>query len=543
MTERTEQPSVSLGAYADKVSEAVAKLEADDVVSRIWAGDHTVWRDDPDEIENRLGWLTVIGDMREHVADLRAFADEVKGAFFKHAVLLGMGGSSLGPEVIRQTLGSADGYPELIVLDSTLPTSIRAVTSSIDPAHTLFVVSSKSGGTIEPNSLYKHFRPLVESAVGQSEAGSHFVAITDPGTPLATLAEAESFRRTFENPPAIGGRYSVLSFFGLVPAALMGVDLGRLLDRASTIAASCGASMDTQRNPAAWLGALMAATSQGGRDKLTLVASPSIASFGLWAEQLLAESTGKDGKGIVPISGEPLLETDAYGDDRLFVYLRVEGDDNAVADVATERLAAAGHPVVRFDLRDGYDLGAEFFRWEFATAVAGALLGIHPFDQPNVQAAKDATDSVLGDFIRDGALPETGEEGSLPTLLEQASPGDYVAVMGYVPQTAGVDSAIVELRRRVMEHHHVATTFGYGPRFLHSTGQLHKGGPNTGLFVQLTTDETNLDIPGQPYGFGTLAAAQSIGDYRALESAGRRVVRLGLGNDAESGLLRLLATI
>ena len=541
MTNRAQRPTVSLGAFADNVSEAVARLEGDDVVSRIWASDHTVWRDDPTEIVNRLGWLTIIGEMREQLAGLQAFAVEVREAGTEHVVLLGMGGSSLGPEVIRQAIGSAEGYPKLIVLDSTVPSWIRRVGDEIDPAKTLFIVSSKSGGTIEPNSFYKHFRRQVELAVGEADAGSHFVAITDPGTSLAVLALRDGFRRTFEAPPEIGGRYSVLSYFGLVPAALMGVDLGRLLDRASGLAAASAASMDVQHNPSAWLGALMAATATGGRDKLTLITSPSIASFGLWAEQLLAESTGKEGKGVIPVASEPVLETVAYGEDRVFVHLRVEGDDNAADDVATERLATVGHPVVRLDLSDAYDVGAEFFRWEFATVVTGSLLGIHPFDQPNVQAAKDATDRVLHDYQRDGRFPAIPASGSLAELLEKAEPGDYMAVMAYVNQSPGVDSALTELRRRVMARHKVATTLGYGPRFLHSTGQLHKGGPNSGLFVQLVTDETDLDIPGAAVGFGTLSAAQAMGDYQALRSAGRRAVRVDLGTDAESGLLRLLA--
>ncbi|MEE8518051.1 MAG: glucose-6-phosphate isomerase, partial [Dehalococcoidia bacterium] len=509
-----------------------------------WAADHTVWREDPSEISDRLGWLTIIGQMREQTVELKAFGNEVREAGFKHVVLLGMGGSSLGPEVLRQSIGSAPAFPNLIVLDSTVPSRVQEVRNTIDPAKTIFVVSSKSGGTVEPNTLYKYFRAQVEEAVGAEKAGEHFIAVTDPKSSLVGLADREGFRRSFENPPDIGGRYSVLSYFGLVPGALIGVDLEKLLDRASEIAASSGASMDTQRNPAAWLGALMAATALKGRDKLTLVASPKIASFGLWVEQLLAESTGKDGTGIIPVAGEPLLEATAYGEDRVFVYLRVEGDDNATLDVATERLAAEGHPVARLDLRDVYDIGAEFFRWEFATAVAGALMDIHPFDQPNVQAAKDATDEVLAGFRKSGQLPERDESGTLPGLLDQAQTGDYLAVMAYAKQTDGLDGAVAELRRRVMQDHKVATTLGYGPRFLHSTGQLHKGGPNTGLFLQLTvSDKIDLDIPGEDFTFGTLAGAQAVGDYQALKAASRRVVHVDLGGDAEAGLLRLLASL
>ena len=543
MTERTQQPSVSLGNAADIVSEAVARLESGDVVNRIWARDHTVWRDDPKEISDRLGWLTIIGDMRKQLPELAKFVSEIRDASYKHVVLLGMGGSSLGPEVIRLAIGKAEGHPELIVLDSTVPSRVRSVTDEIDPSKTLFLVSSKSGSTVEPLSFYKHFRRAVEAAVGQEDAGAHFVAITDPGSPLAQLAIDDGFRRSFENPPDMGGRYSVLSYFGLVPAALMGVDLAKLLDRASGVARDAVVSVDVQHNAAAWLGALLAATAANGRDKLTLVLSPKIAGFGLWVEQLLAESTGKEGTGIVPVTGEPLLDDAAYGDDRVFVYLRVEGDDNAALDVATERLAAVGHPTVRLDLADTYDIGAEFFRWEFATAVAGMLLGVQPFDQPNVQAAKDATDRVLSQLVDAGNLPETEDEGSVPSLLKQAEPGDYVALMAYVEQTNGVDGALLAFRKQVMENQKLATTMGYGPRFLHSTGQLHKGGPASGLFVQLVDRETALEIPGEEYGFHTLVSAQAMGDYQALRDAGRRVVRIDLGEDAEGGLLRLLATL
>ena len=542
MAQETGQ-AISLGDYADAVADAVTRLERDDVVNRIWAREHTLWREDPTELSDRLGWLTVMGDMRQQIDGLNRFATEIKDSLFTKIVLLGMGGSSLGPEVIRQTFGSAGGNAQLLVLDSTVPSAVTAVMRSIDPARTLFIVSSKSGGTIEPNSLYRHFRRLVEKQVGEGDAGSHFIAITDPGTSLGKLAHDEKFRRTFENPPEIGGRYSVLSLFGLVPAVLIGVDVERLLDRAVAMAARCGGSNSVADNPGAWLGAYLGATAAGGRDKLTLVTSPRVASFGLWVEQLLAESTGKEGKGIVPIAGEPLLDTDVYGDDRAFVYLRVEGDDNAQTDVATERLAAAGHPVVRLDLTDAYDLGSEFFRWEFATAVAGVVLDIQPFDQPDVQAAKDATNRVLDAFMKDGKLPEAPPSETLESILDKASIGDYLAIMAYVRPTLGMEAAASAVRRHVMQRSKVATTFGYGPRFLHSTGQLHKGGPNSGLFVQMTTDEEDIEIPGQPYGFATLASAQAMGDYQALLDSGRRVIRVHLGEDAEAGLLRLLGNL
>jgi glucose-6-phosphate isomerase len=542
MTEGTRQPAAMLGKFATPVNEAIARLERDDVVARIWNADHTVWSEDPTEIADRLGWLHVTREMAAQVANLTQFANEIKSSSFNQVVLLGMGGSSLGPEVIRQVIGSAGNYPKLIVLDSTSPAKLRSVTRSINPARTLFIVSSKSGGTIELNSFYKYFRKLVAEAVGETEAGSHFVAITDPGTSLESLAEEQGFKRVFQNPTDMGGRYSVLSFFGMVPATLMGVDIGRLLARAEAAAEPPG-PISLEKDSGAWLGAYMGTAVQAGRDKLTLITSPRVVSFGLWVEQLLAESTGKQGTGIVPIVGEPLLETEAYGDDRAFVFLRVEGDDNAQADVATERLAAAGHPVVRLDIADAYDIGGEFFRWELATAVAGALLEIHPFDQPDVQGAKDATGRVLDTFLADGGLPEPAPSGDVQDLLGTAAPGDYLAIMVYAEPSEGIDIAVGLLRKLVAERYKIATSTAYGPRFLHSTGQLHKGGPSTGLYLQFTVDEEDLTIPGEAYGFGTLISAQAMGDYQALVENNRRLVRVHLGEDAEAGILRLLGGI
>jgi len=529
----------------------LADLQRQDVVRRIWQGDHTVWKHDPTEITDRLGWLTVSDAMRLQLSDLQDLAEEVKDAGFRHTVLLGMGGSSLGPEVLRQTFGSAPGYPQLIVLDSTAPAWVQSVADAIDPARTLFLVSSKSGSTIEPNSFYAHFRGLVESTVGQERAGQHFVAITDPGTVLKQLADSANFRRSFLNPPDIGGRYSVLSYFGLVPAALIGLNISRLLDRADRIGSRCGWKKAGQEipnqenpsheNPGSWLGAVMASAVRQGRDKLTLVTSPSVASFGLWVEQLLAESTGKEGTGIIPIAGEPLLPAESYGQDRLFVYLRLEGDDNEAVDSALQRIQSSGHPVVRLNWQDRYDLGAEFFRWEFATAVAGSALGINPFDQPDVQSAKDQTDRVLGQYQATGKLPDAEGAGSVSGLLRQAKPGDYLAIMVYGQETPQLDETLQFLRRGIMERHQIATTLGYGPRFLHSTGQMHKGGPNSALFLQLTVEhQKDIAIPGRPFTFGVLNDAQSLGDFQALQSAARRAVRVNLGPDAEDGAARLL---
>ena len=543
MTQRTQQSTSPLGPHQKSVTAALTQLARDNVIARIWDRDHTVWKDDPTEIADRLGWLTISRDMTEHVSALRSFAEEVHGEGIRDVVLLGMGGSSLGPEVLRQCIGSAEGFPALTVLDSTVPARVGTVTRSIDPARTLFIVSSKSGGTIEPNSFYKHFRQLVEAAVGVERAGRHFVAITDTGTSLAALGASEGFRRVFENPADLGGRYSVGSFFGLVPAALCGMDCGKLLDRISQMAARCEAGPGVRNNPGGWLGAALGALALEGRDKLTLAASPEVASFGLWVEQLIAESTGKDSKGIVPVVNEPLLEPDVYGDDRFFVHVRLSGGDNAAADVALERVRDAGHPVVTLEMDDVYDVGAEFFRWEMATAVAGHLLSIQPFDQPNVQQAKDMTNRVLETYSNEGALPDA-ERGSVQGLLDQAGEGDYLSIMAYVEETDGVTNAVNMLRQYAMRKHHIATTLGYGPRFLHSTGQLHKGGPNTGLFLQMAADvRSDIPIPGERFGFGTLAAAQAIGDYEALKDAGRRVVRLDLGADAEAAVLRLLGSL
>lgn len=534
----------SLGGYRDSVQKLTDDLGQRQVVARIWRRDHTVWKPDPREIADRLGWLAVTDQMRSQVAPLKALGEEAREAGYRYVVLLGMGGSSLGPEVLRQTFGSAQGYPQMSVLDSVVPDWVSTVTSAIDPARTLFLFASKSGGTVEPNALYRHFRALVEKAVGQREAGQRFIAITDPGTSLERLGREQGFRRVFLNPPDIGGRYSVLSLFGLVPAALMGIDLEKLLDRADLMRDACGPEVPADQAPGAWLGAVMASLAQAGRDKLTVVTSPGIASFGLWLEQLIAESTGKDGKGIVPVAGEPLAPPGAYGDDRAFVYLRLNSDDNKATDQAITALEGRGQPVVRLELRDRYDLGAEFYRWEFATAVAGAIMGIHPFDQPDVQATKEQTDRVLSEYLRSGGLPEVRSGQSLRQLLDSARPGDYLAIMAYLCPTSEVEAALADLRRRVMERHRLATTLGYGPRFLHSTGQLHKGGPDSGLFLQIVAEQTTqVPIPGEGYTLNVLADAQALGDLRALQALGRRVARVRLGRDVVAGVKALAAEV
>lgn len=532
---------ISIGSYNDDVETTLAELKKRSIIEHIWKKDHTVWKPDPTEVTNRLGWLTVTDLMRGQVSALQSFANEVRESGFRHVVLLGMGGSSLGPEVLQQTFGSVIGYPVLIVLDSTIPTRVLAVTDTIDPAHTLFLVSSKSGTTVEPNSLFLYFESLVTSAVGKDNMGNNFVAITDPETPLAELASQKKFRRIFINPPDIGGRYSVLSYFGLVPAALIGINVAALLDSTERMQKECTEAKSISENPGAKLGAIMGTAASSGLDKLTLFTSPSIGSFGLWVEQLVAESTGKDGKGIVPVAGEPFVEPAQYGDDRLFVCLRVSQDDNSTIDAVIDGLGASGQPLVVLEVEDKLDLGAEFFRWEFATAVAGAILGIHPFDQPNVQAAKQATEAMLQEYMDIGELPRTDMTGTLTGLLSKARRHDYLAVLAYVKQTSEVDAVMAKFRRRIVEKHAVATTLGYGPRYLHSTGQLHKGGPNTGLFLLITAHhENDAPIPSRPYSFGVLADAQALGDLRTLKSTGRRVTRIPLSRGDVGAISKLL---
>ena len=537
-------PGETLGEHAPIAQEAIALLQRDDVAARIWRKDHTVWRPDPTGITDRLGWLTAPETMSEQAPALESFAHDVREAGFRQVVLLGMGGSSLGPEVLRQTFGSAPGYPELLVLDSTVPGWVRSVTDAIDPAHTLFIVSSKSGGTLEVTSFYRHFRSLVEPLVSADAAGGHFVAITDSGTSLEKMAERDGFRRTFLNAPDIGGRFSVLSYFGLVPAALIGLNVARLLDRAHRMSEACASWMRGPENPSLWLGAVMGALAKKGLDKLTLVTSPAMAAYGLWVEQMLAESLGKEDTGIIPIAGEPAAEAGVYGRDRLFVYLRLAGDDNAATDAHLEAVETAGHPVLRLEIADRYDLGGEFYRWEFATAVAGAILGIHPFDQLNVQAAKDLTQQVLADYPERGRFADLAVPDSVEALLYQAEPGDYLALLAYLPQTTETDRLLDELRRLVMERHGIATTSGYGPRYLHSTGQLHKGGPASGLYLQLTGGpDANIPIPGQTFTFRVLAQAQALGDIQALQKRDRRLARYHLGSDPAAGLRQLIDSL
>ena len=550
-------------AFDEVVNEALEDWRRHGKIRRLWAGDATLWtgKDEPDW----LGWLTIVGEERARLDQLRAFAEEVRAAGFRHVLLLGMGGSSLGPEVLAQTFGRQVNAPELLVLDSTDPAQIREFESRIDPARTLFIVSSKSGGTLEPNVLKQYFFERVRQAVGQEQAGRHFIAITDPGSSMQQVAERDRFRHVFFGKPSIGGRYSVLSDFGMVPAAAMGLDLPRFLEATSAMVRSCCASAPPAQNPGVVLGAIMGTLGRRGRDKVTIVASPAIAGLGAWLEQLLAESTGKQGKGLIPVDGEPLGPPEVYGDDRLFAYLRLNEDVDGGQDQAVAALEAAGQPVVRIDIADRYQIGQEFFRWEIATAVAGSIIGINPFDQPDVEASKVRTRELTSVYERDGALPEetpvfegdgfklfadpanartlrtAGEPGAVASYLkrhlDRLGPGDYCTLLAYVARNEGHHEQLQAIRRLIRDRKRVATCLGFGPRFLHSTGQAYKGGPNSGVFLQITCDdEVDLEVPGQKYSFGIVKAAQARGDFEVLAERGRRALRTHLGADVESGL-------
>lgn len=532
--------------FQSTVNPALDALNQAQVIERLWAKDHRVWKPDPKEITDRLGWLTVQDQMRQQLRQLQRCVTGAKGLNIKDVVLLGMGGSSLGPEVFRTVFGSQKGFPRLWVLDSTIPGWVRQVTKAISPTRTLFLVASKSGGTIEVMSLFAHFWNVVTKAKG-NHGGKQFIAITDSGTGLEKMARDYGFGEIFTNPADIGGRYSVLSLFGLVPAALLGVDIAKLLDRAVDMAEQCRHQKAVETNPGAYLGAAMGSLAKTGRNKVTVIASPSLATFGLWVEQLLAESTGKEGTGLIPIAQEPVLRPQAYGTDRFFVYLKLKGDKNQALDHAVHALVKAGHPVLQFNLRDRYDLGAEFFRWEFATAIAGHVLGIHPFDQPNVQESKDNTNRVLETFQSTGRLPEQASsqpKEAATDLSRLLQPGTYVSVLGYTTPSRPLEAAVGRLRRALMSKHRVATTFGYGPRYLHSTGQLHKGGPDTGVFLELVDRMApDMPIPGKPFSFGTLANAQATGDIESLRAHHRQAVRVQLGRDQAATVNAIAATL
>jgi transaldolase/glucose-6-phosphate isomerase len=519
------------------IAERVKRATGDGVAKRVWSKDATLWGEEgTPEIADRLGWLTISESMLEAAPDLHAFAKECQDDGLTDAVLLGMGGSSLGPEVIRRSFGDIEGAMRLHVLDSTDPAAVLAIENEIEVDKTLFVVSSKSGGTIETLSHFRYFF----DRTGRS--GRQFVAVTDPGSPLVKLANENGFRRVFENDPNIGGRYSVLSYFGLVPAALMGVAIEALLHRCQVAEQNCTSYESGSSNSGLWLGLVAGELALQGRDKLTFVVSEPISSFGLWAEQLVAESLGKDGKGILPVADEPIGEPDDYGDDRVFVYLRNADEPDEELDGKVEALADAGHPTLTLAVHGPTDLGRVFFFAEFAVAVAGWVLGVNPFDQPNVQEAKDNTNKVLDEYRANGELPEIAEAGDseLRALLEPAAPPHYLAILGYLAPSGPFDRAIAELRELVRDARKVTTTFGYGPRFQHSTGQMHKGGPKTGIFLQLVHDpDQDVDIPGEDYSFGTLKNAAATGDLQTLRGHGLLAERVRLEGDPAESLKQL----
>ena len=553
----TGRQHYDLGSSGDAVT-AARQPDTETVAGRIWRRDPDLWK--PGDaaaaavIRNRLGWLDVTETMAGRVAELNGLGSEFREARWTDCVLMGMGGSSLCPEVLRTSFGSAPGQPVLHVLDTTDPVAIAELTRALDPRRTGFIVSSKSGKTLETLSHFAHFWKFVDDA-GIPEPGRHFIAVSDPGTSLTQTAQERSFRRVFQNPEDIGGRYSALSYFGLVPAAVMGIDIKALLARAHAMRWLCASRVPGDLNPGLALGTVFGMLHDRGRDKVTILASDRIAAYSLWAEQLIAESTGKEGKGIIPIGSEPIGDPSAYGDDRLFIALRL-GDD-PIFDPAVDALRRAGLPVVTFDLSDLLDLGAEFFRWEFATAVAGAALHIDAFDEPNVQESKDNTNAVLARYEQDGALPQEqpaasadgisvfGNISGSPTdairqHLDTAQHGDYVALMAYITPNAANEAAVQRLRMQIRNFRAIATTFGFGPRFLHSTGQLHKGGPNTGVFIQITGDDReDVPIPDQPFTFSVLKRAQAAGDLQSLRTHGRRVIRIHISGDLIEGLDRL----
>jgi transaldolase / glucose-6-phosphate isomerase len=529
-------------------------------VKRLWEKDASLWTGTDED--KWLGWLDITEQQIEDIDKLKQIAADIKKAGFKNALLLGMGGSSLCPEVLRMTFGKASAYPDLHVLDSTDPAQIKSIEESVDLSSTICIVSSKSGSTLEPNIYKQYFFDRVKAKVGEKEVGNRFIAITDPGSKMQRVADKDKFRKTFMGIPSIGGRYSALSNFGMVPAAVMGIDVAKFLRNTQKMVDACGPDSDATTNPGVILGTILGLAATQGRDKLTIVTSPGIFDLGAWLEQLLAESTGKSGKGIIPVDRERLTTPDAYGTDRVFAYLRLESDPDKEQAAAVDALAKAGHPVVRIVLSDIYNLGQEFFRWEIATAVAGSLIGINAFNQPDVEASKTETRKLTTEYESTGKLPSetpffTGDGAKLYADLKNAAAlkggatlvgflkkhlarigtGDYFAVLGYITMNEAHEEALQAIRLAVRDNKKVATVLGFGPRFLHSTGQAYKGGPNSGVFLQITCDDAvDILVPGQKYTFGVVKSAQARGDFAVLAERGRRALRVHLGKDVAAGL-------
>ena len=552
---------------ASSMKAAIDDWRANGKVRRLWQRDASLWTG-TDEA-GWLGWLSITDDQLQHLDDFRRLAQDVKAAGFTHVLLLGMGGSSLCPEVLALTYGRQPGFPQLHVLDSTDPARIKSIEEKIDLSKTLFIVSSKSGSTLEPNIFKQYFFERVKEAVGADKAGSRFLAITDPGSKMQHVAEADHFRNIFYGLPSIGGRYSALSNFGMVPAAAMGLDVQKFLDRTEEMVQACMSCVQVEENPGVVLGIILGTAARNGRDKVTIVASPKIFDLGAWLEQLLAESTGKQGKGLIPVDREELGPPELYGNDRVFAYIRLESAPDASQDAKVAALEKAGHPVVRISMADTYDLGQEFFRWEIATAVAGSIIGINAFNQPDVEASKVATRNLTSEYEKSGSLPAekpffegdgiklfTDEKnaaeltkaaandkslaGYLRAHLNRLHAGDYFAIFAYVQMNETNEQHMQNVRLSIRDKKHVATCLGFGPRFLHSTGQAYKGGPNSGVFLQITCDDAqDLPVPGQRYTFGVVKAAQARGDFQVLVERNRRALRVHLGKDLKAGLAAL----
>jgi transaldolase/glucose-6-phosphate isomerase len=540
-------------------------------VKRLWSRDASLWTNEDEG--QWLGWLDIAKQQRANLATFQKIAEEIRAAGFQHALLLGMGGSSLCVEVMEKTFGKIGSSPQFHVLDSTDPAQIRAVESQIDLAKTIFIVSSKSGSTLEPNIFKQYFFERVKQTVGAAEAGKRFIAITDPGSKMQKVAEADGFRHIYFGLPSIGGRYSALSDFGMIPGAIQGVDISKFLDRVDEMVKSCGPDVAADQNPGVVLGAVLGTLQRAGRDKVTIYTSPGISDLGAWLEQLLAESTGKQGKGLVPVDREAIGAPDVYGHDRVFVYLRLETGPDAKQEAAIAALEKAGQPVVRIAVPDTYCLGQEFFRWEIATAVAGSIIGINAFNQPDVEASKIETRKLTDEYEKSGMLPAeapifegqgvklfadaknaaalkqaAGSDqkltGYLRAQLGRVQAGDYVALLAYIQMNDAHESALQAIRHAVRDKKRAATCLGFGPRFLHSTGQAYKGGPNSGVFLQVTCDDAqDLPVPQQKYTFGVVKAAQARGDFAVLNERGRRALRVHLGADVAAGLSTLQAAV
>ena len=549
------------------VQSTLKDWQTNNKMARLWRGDPSLWTGDDED--KWVGWLPIVEDQLAHLKQLNDAAADAAKAGFAYALLLGMGGSSLCPEVLKITYGKQAGHPELHVLDSTDPAQIKSIESQVDLAKTLCIVASKSGSTLEPNIFKQYFFDRMQQTVGKDKAGEHFIAITDPGSKMQQVAERDHFRKIFFGVASIGGRYSALSNFGMVPAAIMGLDLNKFLQRTNEMVQACKPEVPADQNPGAVLGAILGTLGNLGRNKVTIITSPGIHDLGAWLEQLIAESTGKIGKGLVPVDREALGAPEVYGSDRVFVHLRLANEPDTAQKQKLDILRTGGHPVVEIELADTYDLGQEFFRWEIATAVAGSILKINPFNQPDVEASKIVTRQLTEEYEKSGKLPEeaplfddgniklfTDERnaanlnklagndrsliGFLRAHLSQFNPGDYMALLGYIQMNDAHEESLQAIRHAVRDRKHVATCLGFGPRFLHSTGQAYKGGPNTGIFLQITCDDANdLPVPGQKYTFGIVKAAQARGDFQVLADRKRRALRVHLPKDVDAGLRKL----